>query len=93
MDLEWCIAPDKGLPRPDITFFIEAEPEDLKSRPGYGDERYEKFEFQQKVYNQFKLMKESEGDWTPVPLGDVDTMHAKMWEKVSAELDKDPTDL
>jgi dTMP kinase len=50
LDFDWCKNPDKGLIQPDLVFFIDVNPEETKLRSGYGDERYEKYEFQKKVY-------------------------------------------
>ena len=46
MDLEWCRQPDRGLPRPDIVFFLDVSGEEAQKRGGYGEERYERKEFQ-----------------------------------------------
>ena len=46
MDLEWCRQPDRGLPRPDIVFFLDVSGEEAQRRGGYGEERYERKEFQ-----------------------------------------------
>ena len=57
LDFEWCMAPDRGLVKPDLTFFIDANADTIKSRANYGEERYEKVEFQKKVaeaYGKFK---------------------------------------
>ena len=53
LDFNWCKAPDMNLPRPDLVLFLDVTTNQLKSRPGYGEERYEKVEFQDKVYEQF----------------------------------------
>lgn len=42
LDLEWCRAQDRGLPRPDAIFFLSLTPEQAQARGGYGEERYEK---------------------------------------------------
>ncbi|CAD7926198.1 unnamed protein product [Amoebophrya sp. A120] len=51
--LSWCKAPDVGLPEPDCVFFLQVDPETAKQRSDFGEERYEKAEFQQKVGAQF----------------------------------------
>lgn len=51
---EWCMAPDAGLPKPDLVFFLTADPESLASRGSYGEERYEKVEFQRKVKKNYE---------------------------------------
>lgn len=36
LDYEWCIGPDRGLLQPNLVIFLDAEPDLLKTRPGYG---------------------------------------------------------
>lgn len=52
MDLQWCLHPDKGLLKPDLTIFLVNN--DHVGRDGFGDERYEKLEFQERVKIQFE---------------------------------------
>ncbi len=53
LDLDWCKAPDHGLPEPDIVLFVDLPPEVAAARAGYGEERYEPLEFQVKVRKMF----------------------------------------
>mmetsp|Transcript_15948 Transcript_15948/g.34451 ORF Transcript_15948/g.34451 Transcript_15948/m.34451 type:complete len:261 (+) Transcript_15948:253-1035(+) len=53
MDTEWCRAPERGLPAPDLVLYMSLSPEASAKRGGYGEERYEKAEFQQKVSTCF----------------------------------------
>ncbi|KAN0059840.1 Thymidylate kinase [Thecaphora frezii] len=53
---DWCRAPDIGLPLPDLTLFLDLDAEAAAVRGGYGQERYEKREFQTKVRNAFRLV-------------------------------------
>lgn len=46
LDRAWCQAPDVGLPAPDAVFFLDLSVEAAAARGGYGEERYEKAEFQ-----------------------------------------------
>lgn len=44
------MATEKGLPKPDVVFYLKANSiKELESRGDYGLERYEKIEFQEKV--------------------------------------------
>lgn len=52
-DLEWCLAPDRGLPAPDVVLFLDLNPEEQKRRGGFGGERYEVSLFQDKVRTKF----------------------------------------
>lgn len=61
MDLDWCKGPDHGLPEPDLILFIDLPSEVAQSRSGYGEERYEKIEFQAKVRKNFNSLMQSKG--------------------------------
>lgn len=54
LNKQWCMMPDAGLPKPDLVFYMQAEPELLARRGNYGEERYEKIEFQKKVRMNFE---------------------------------------
>ena len=45
LDFEWCVAPDRGLVKPDLVIYVDISAEEITKRSGFGDERYEKFEF------------------------------------------------
>eukprot|EP01112_Ceratiomyxa_fruticulosa_P012276 TRINITY_DN3390_c0_g1_i1.p1 TRINITY_DN3390_c0_g1~~TRINITY_DN3390_c0_g1_i1.p1 ORF type:complete len:234 (-),score=38.86 TRINITY_DN3390_c0_g1_i1:174-875(-) len=47
--LEWCIAPDRGLPAPDLVLYFNLSVEEAQKRGDFGNERYEKLDFQIKV--------------------------------------------
>jgi len=55
---KWCKASDSGLPQPDIVFFMEIQPEEAQKRGEYGQEIYERLDFQNKVFENFKGLKE-----------------------------------
>ena len=63
LDLEWCRAPDKGLPAPDLVLYMNVSPEVARQRGGYGEERYERAEFQAKVGKQFLSLGAKEQNW------------------------------
>ena len=52
-DLDWCKAPDAGLPKPDVVVFLEIPPHKAEQRGGFGDERYEESEMQKRVAANF----------------------------------------
>jgi len=62
LSLEWARAPDVGLPRPDAVIFLDLEPEEAEKRGGYGDEKYEKKEMQQRVRELFLDLLHVKGD-------------------------------
>jgi dTMP kinase len=59
LDLNWCQAPDRGLPRPDHVFFLTLSPDAQRARGGFGDERYETTQFQQAVATAFTSVLEN----------------------------------
>ncbi|KIK92646.1 hypothetical protein PAXRUDRAFT_146891 [Paxillus rubicundulus Ve08.2h10] len=89
---EWCRAPDVGLPAPDLTLFLNVEPEVAMLRGGYGEERYETREVQRKVREVFERigreMNEGEsGKWVVVDAGqDRDKVAQDIWEAVEPVL-------
>lgn len=64
-DLDWCKACDVGLPAPDAVIFLNLSQEQAEQRGGYGGERYEKKEMQQRVRKRFSELQEmDEADGT-----------------------------
>jgi len=55
--LDWCKGPDRGLPRPDVAIYLDVSAETASARGGFGEERYEKEEFQMKVREQFDYLR------------------------------------
>jgi dTMP kinase len=63
MTLEWCRKPEVGLPRPDLCLFLDISVEDSAKRGGYGTEKYEKKDMQDRVRGLFEeLMRKKEGE-------------------------------
>ncbi|CAN1133606.1 Thymidylate kinase [Linum perenne] len=59
LDLEWCKAPEFGLPAPDMVLYLDIPPEKAAERGGYGGERYEQLEFQKKVAECYHALHDS----------------------------------
>lgn len=77
MTVEWCYAPERGLPEPDVVIFLDMSTEDAKARGDYGKERYEKEEFQRKVRAVYDELMED--NWVTVNAArDVDTVHKEI---------------
>ena len=57
LDFDWCLGADRGLLRPDLVFFIDISPEAISQRSGFGDERFERVDFQAKVDQTFSKFK------------------------------------
>lgn len=53
LNLAWCRHPEEGLPRADLCIFMDISAEDAAQRGGWGEERYEKREFQDRVRQLF----------------------------------------
>ncbi|KAI4938882.1 uncharacterized protein J4E92_000163 [Alternaria infectoria] len=63
MSLEWCRKPEVGLPRPDLCLFLDISADDAAKRGGYGTEKYEKKEIQDRVRELFEtMMQKKEGE-------------------------------
>lgn len=58
VSLEWCTAAEAGLPVPDMVIMIDIDPKLLLERKGFGEERYEKLDFQTKVRDAFLRLKD-----------------------------------
>lgn len=56
LDLKWCMAPDSGLPEPDIIFEIYLPQETRGLRHGFGEERYETLSFQDRVCESYEAL-------------------------------------
>ncbi|CAI8604146.1 unnamed protein product [Vicia faba] len=72
--IEWYKAPEIGLLAPDLVAYLDISPDKAAERGGYGDERYEKLEFQKKVAEHYKVLHDA--SWTVVdawqPIEDVE---------------------
>ncbi|KAF3912820.1 hypothetical protein AA313_de0202019 [Arthrobotrys entomopaga] len=82
----WCRNPDIGLPRPDIIIFLNISQSDAATRQGFGTERYENTEHQEKVRYLFEELRKDErdsGDWWVVDAGrSVEEVAEDVWAGV-----------
>ena len=60
LSLAWCRHPEVGLPRPDLCLFLDISAEDAAKRGGFGTEKYEKKELQDRVRELFQVMMQSQ---------------------------------
>lgn len=66
MDIEWCKAPDKGLPHPDCVIYLDISQEEACLRKNYGIERYETDTMQERVRSVFQdMFKRSDSAYCP----------------------------
>lgn len=83
---DWLFAPDRGLPKPDITLFLLLSLQEISERKGWGEERYEKEAFQKKVKLCFLdiLRPEDDASVQIVAVDGllVDQTRVKIWESV-----------
>lgn len=63
INFNWCMGPEKGLLRPDAVFYLKAPIEHLIERGNFGEERYEKEEFQTKVASVFDRICEEQAEF------------------------------
>ena len=67
LDYTYCRMPDVGLPKPDAVIFLDLPPELAEGREGFGGERYEKRELQEKVRKVFDDVRRREGgEWSVI---------------------------
>ena len=79
--LTWCTAPDRGLPKPDLVLFLEVSEEAQETRSQWGEERFEKKEFQKRVKKNFLSL--SDETWHFVDASkDKDELHKDILNKV-----------
>ena len=90
LDFDWCKNPDVGLPAPDKVFYLDIDPEDAKKRAEFGNERYEKLDFQKKVGAIFNgKFADAESFWTKVDaLQDMDEITKQIGDMTSEMISK-----
>jgi dTMP kinase len=62
LDIGWARQCDEGLPRPDLVLFLDLDLEEAERRGGYGEEKYEKREMQERVKELFGALRYAKGD-------------------------------
>jgi dTMP kinase len=87
LDLDWCRAPEVGLPRPDALMYLELSLEEASRRGGFGEERYETNEMQRKVTENFEKMKENWWDIVDANR-DMDVIHEEVVSIAMAAVEK-----
>lgn len=97
-DATWLCSPEVGLPKPDLTFFLTVGMEELRTRDGWGSERYEKEQFQIRVRECFFRVLRADTD-TSIEIVDVNGLgiseaHDALWAIVERramyDLTEDP---
>merc|ERR1719383_262168 len=62
LDLDWCKAPDRGLPKPDMVIQLTVDQNCAQGRGGFGEERYETTDFQSQVRKLYATLEEQNSD-------------------------------
>ena len=58
LDFDWCCSSERGLVLPDLVVYFDTSADKIAQRSGFGDEKFEKIEFQRKVEQAYELFKE-----------------------------------
>ena len=75
LPIDWCCQSDNGILMPDLIIYLSMSAEAAASRSGYGEELYERKEFQIKVGAAFEKLKQP--DWLQVNAeNSVDNVHS-----------------
>ena len=74
----WVEVPNDGLPEPDLILYLDISVDKIKDRSGYGEEIYEKEEFQLKVKQAYEFMFDKY-DFTKI---DADTTKKELKEEI-----------
>lgn len=79
--LEWCKSSDRGLPAPDVVFYLKLSAKAAEQRAEFGTERYEKLDFQREVEQQFEALRDS--DWHELDASrDIESLHTEILRTV-----------
>ncbi|KAK6891297.1 Thymidylate kinase [Candida tropicalis] len=87
-DVDWLLAPDKGLPKPDLTLFLTLDLEEISKRKGWGDERYELQQFQAKVKDCFlQVLDTKDPSICIVDVGEknIDQVSKQLWDIIESK--------
>lgn len=55
LPMDWCSKVEEGLPQPNMTFYLDANPMELQERPGWGEEREETLDMQMRVQEAYHM--------------------------------------
>jgi len=66
LDPDWCTHSDRGLPTPDAVLYLDVTAEQAEKRAGFGGERYERREFQERVAKAYATLRSRTRGWHDV---------------------------
>ncbi|VDD95896.1 unnamed protein product [Enterobius vermicularis] len=86
MGIQWAKLHDVGILRPDCVIFFDLSPSEAAARCGFGGERLEALELQERVYEVMKQLGEENKDiWKAVDASlTVSTLADKIWSLVES---------
>ncbi|XP_063235601.1 thymidylate kinase [Bacillus rossius redtenbacheri] len=87
MDLEWCRAPEQGLPKPDSVFFLSLSPEAAARREQFGLERYERPKFQERVRENYEALRDDSWQVIDADKG-IEELHQQLFTKTLQVIEK-----
>jgi len=88
LDMEWCKQPDIGLIKPDQVIYMTVSGDSAAKRGQFGEERYEKLDFQKKVKNVFHQLEDSDY-WQVVDgNGTIDEVHDEVYRIATKAIDR-----
>lgn len=83
LDYDWCRACDVGLPKPDVTCYLQLPVRVAASRSGFGNERHENADFQRRVRWQFEYFLKSNRSWQAFDATlPIDALHERLLQAV-----------
>lgn len=91
LSLAWSRHPEVGLPRPDLCLFLDISAEDAAKRGGFGTEKYEKKELQDRVRELFQVMMQSQekDDFVRIDAGkSMETVQQDIREEVKRTINR-----
>jgi dTMP kinase len=86
LTLEWAKHPEVGLPRPDAVVFLDLDPDEAAKRGGYGEEKYEKREMQERVRELFFDMEYFHGDEADMMVVNAAASVEEVHDRIMAEI-------
>ncbi|RKP14518.1 thymidylate kinase [Piptocephalis cylindrospora] len=88
LPLDWCRDPDRGLLRPDLVLLLDQPISIAANRDGWGEERYERVDFQERVRSCFHDLSTHQ-DWKLIEAArDIPTVHTDILRHVQEAIQR-----
>lgn len=84
VSMEWASQSDIGLPAPDVVLYMLMDTKKLAERQGYGDEIFDKIEFQEAVVSAYSVIRANSYEhWYKVDADDtIENIHQRIRDHV-----------